>query len=182
MPKPHVLAQSNPPDPVARDAGAKSPLMRPSPASPLTYTAPEGWRPGQTGAMRAAAFDVVDGDKKLEITVISLPPSDLLENVNRWRDQVHIAPMTDEQLKSAVKTVPVGSLSGDFVELVGTDNEKRPETILGVIVTQADRAWFFKLKGNAELASREKDRFLAFVQSTRFGGAEGAGTGAGDGK
>lgn len=180
VPKPSVIAKSNPPVAVKRDPTAVAPAKRPSAASPLTYKTPEGWRPGQSGAMRAAAFEVVDGDKKLEITAITLPNSGLLENVNRWRNQVHIEPLTDEQLKAATKKVPVGLLSGDFVEMVGADDEKRPDAILGVIVAQSDRAWFFKLKGDPELAAREKDKFLAFVQSVKFDGAEQ--TEAADGK
>jgi len=145
----------------------------------LTYDVPEGWTEGESGGIRRAAFRVTEGDQQVEITVIDLPPSGLMANVNRWRGQVQLAPMSDEQLDQNVEEIEIDGLPGQFIELVGPQDASRPETILGVMVTRQDKAWFFKLKGDSELASREAEAFRSFVRSVRFtsSGSEGAGDG-----
>ncbi len=54
---------------------------------------------------------------------------------------------------------------------------KSKQTILGVIAPDGARTWFFKLKGDTELAAREAPRFKAFVQSVKFNQAVGANDG-----
>ena len=58
--------------------------------------------------MRQVAFEVRDGSKKAEITVIALAASagDLLANVNRWREQVHLGPVAPRRTRAAVEGVP----------------------------------------------------------------------------
>lgn len=144
---------------------------------PLTYDTPQGWTPGKTGGFRKAAFEVRDGGKKVEITAIDLPAAggELLPNVNRWRQQIQLEPTTQEQLDRDIKMINVGPLSGDYIELVGPKTADPHQTILGVIVNTGDKAWFFKLQGDAALAEREKQRFAAFVQSIKIRGTEGTG-------
>ena len=55
-----------------------------------------------------------------------------------------------------------------YVELVGPEDAQPRESILAVLVTQESRIWFFKLKGDADLAKREQGRFESFVRSVRF--------------
>jgi hypothetical protein len=45
------------------------------------------------------------------------------------------------------------------------------------VAIREGKAWFFKLKGDAELAEQEKGRFEAFLGSVTFGAADGAGDG-----
>ena len=103
--------------------------------------------------MRQVAFQVRDGSSQAEITVISLAASagDLLANVNRWRDQVHLGPVGREELEKQLKEVMVDGAKGHRVELVGPVNAQPPESILGVICVQGEKAWFFKMKGDSKL-------------------------------
>lgn len=146
---------------------------------PLSFETPEGWEQGKAGGMRKAAFEVRDKEQKVEITVIDLAASagDLLPNVNRWRGQIQLPDVTADELAKQLKKVDVGGQAGDYIELIGPEQEGKKQTILGVILRDADRSWFFKLQGDAALAEREKPRFEAFVQSIKFRGAEGAGNG-----
>ena len=130
----------------------------------LRYTVPSGWAKGATNQFRKAAFIVVDGNKKVEITV-STAGGDLLANVNRWRGQVKLPVQTLEQLSATLKKIPVGPSSGDYVELEGPEGQ----TILGIAATINGEQWFIKLTGDSELAAREKERFEEFVKSLRFG-------------
>ena len=146
---------------------------------PLTYDTPQEWLPGKVGGMRKAAFEVHDREQKIEITAIDLPAAGgaMLPNVNRWRDQVGLAPITQAELDRDLKPISIGKLTGQRIELVGVEKEGRRQTIHGAIVTADDKAWFFKLQGDAALAERERERFIAFVESIRIQGAEGADNG-----
>jgi hypothetical protein len=163
----------NPPQAAADESGAKQP------AKQLRYKTPPGWDEGQASGMRKATFSVQDGDKKAEITAIDLEPSagDLLPNVNRWRKQIKLDDMSQADLDAALKTLPVGSAQGQYIELVGSKDAAPRQSILGVIAVAGGRAWFFKLLGDSELAEREKKHFEEFVHSITFTGSEGAADG-----
>jgi hypothetical protein len=132
--------------------------------------------PGTVGGMRKAAFVVQDGERKVEITAIDLAAraGALLPNVNLWRKQIQLDEITAGELDTEIRPIQVAGVGGHYVELLGPKQVDSPQAILGVVVNREDRAWFFKLCGDAELALREKDRFRNFVKSVRFGEAGGA--------
>jgi len=165
MPRPASPAGDDP----KNDASVK-----PAPPSALTYDTPEQWSPGRVGGMRKAAFIVEDAGSSVEITAIDLAPGagDLLSNVNRWRQQVGLEAVTLETLNEQLKQIDVNKKKANYVELVGST-----ETILSVITIDAGQAWFFKLKGDNDLAAREKERFEQFVRSVNFGQNDGAESG-----
>ncbi len=136
----------------------------------FTYTTPDGWSVTGASGMRQAAFEVIDGKQKVEITVISLSQSggERLANVNRWRNQIQLTDTTAQQLAQDLQKIPMGSVTGDYVELVGPADASPRQAILGVLTDVADSTWFFKLMGDAELAERERERFEVFVQSVTF--------------
>lgn len=138
--------------------------------SPLTYARPEGWTEVRVSGMRKAAFRVTDKKEQAEITVIDLAVSagDLLPNVNRWRQQIQLEEITEEQLAAERKEIEVGHTKGDYIELTGPENAEPRQSIVAVIVVDSGRAWFFKLQGSVQLVEREKERFESFVQSVEF--------------
>jgi hypothetical protein len=124
--------------------------------------------------MRKAAFKVRDGQAEVEITVIDLAAAagEPLSNINRWREQVKLPAITAADLPKEARPVDFAGVAGMFVESVGPEGESPRETILGVIAVRGDRSWFVKLKGDAALAAREKQRFEAFVKSIRLTGGK----------
>lgn len=169
--------------PFAGVAGTKSKpaaesKKTPSTAAPsdLTYEVPKEWSPGAMNAMRKAAFQVTDGDQKVEITV-STAGGDQLANINRWRGQIGLEPTTQSELDEQIKKLKVGNALGDYIILVGPADAPKPQSIYGAIVNHAGQTWFFKLVGDAALAEREKAHFESFVQSVKFNAAEGTGNG-----
>ncbi len=142
--------------------------------SPVTFTQPPEWKAGPASGMRAASFEVADGSRKAEITVISLPVGggDRLANVNRWREQIQLPPITQDELNKALEAIEIDGRKGQLIELVGPESAAGRETILGALVDDAGKTWFVKLKGDAALAEREKERFMSFVASLKFQPAE----------
>jgi hypothetical protein len=135
--------------------------------SGLHYTTPPGWKePAQRKAMRAAEFEIEEEGKRAEVTVIPLggAAGSLLDNVNRWRSQVGLAPVGDDQLRRDAVPVAVGGGPGSYLDLAGPEGQR----ILVVMVPRGDQTWFFKMTGPAGLVGRQKAAFEAFVQSVRF--------------
>lgn len=131
----------------------------------ITYDAPEGWTPGKTSQFRQAAFTVTDGKKSVEITVIplGLGSGTLLQNVDRWREQVGLEATTEEELAKSAKKIETLGVTGNYVELVGPKG-----TLLGVAAEAGGQVWYIKLLGDSELAARENSRFQDFVRSLRL--------------
>jgi hypothetical protein len=141
-----------------------------APAAPLEFTTPKEWTAAAVGRMSKAEFEVKEADERVRITVIDLEPSggELLANVNRWRGQVKLRPIDEQQLKQDLESIKVDGHQGHYVELIGPGEGNDSQAILGVIVHTPQKAWFFKLMGDSPLAEREKARFKAFVGSVKF--------------
>lgn len=160
-------------------SGGPAGLPGPSAAGPavkLAYDTPEGWKPGNQVSSRGgitvrydAAFDVVDGNDRFEVTVSSFPgaAANPLGNINRWRGQIGLPPVTEEELEKQLTSIDVGNTPGEYVEMLGPEGERR-EMILGVIVVAHSKVWFVKARGDVALARRETERFKAFVRSLKF--------------
>ncbi len=141
-------------------------------ASGLTYDVPAGWSPSAGTSMSLLAFQVRDGGQQVETTV-TLAGGDLLPNVNRWRGQIQLGSVTQEQLQKDAKQIAVGDVTGDYVELFGPADAQPRRAILGVMAVRGG-TWFITMKGDAQLAEREKQNFEAFVKSIKFSAADGA--------
>jgi hypothetical protein len=152
----------------------------------IRYTVPDGWQPGQRVVSRGgitvtreAAFVVVDGEKKVDITATVLPPfgASVPQNVNRWRGQVGLQRLEPTEVEATVERIPVGDLTGSYVELIGSEGESGSSAIFGAIAMQGKQAWVFTLKGDGVLAKREGENFRAFLKSIEFAGEDGADNG-----
>lgn len=135
--------------------------------SDLTYDLPKGWSEQPLTSLRKASLSVGIGDKQAEITVIPLggQAGDWVSNVNRWRGQVGLPPMSEEDLAKEQKSIEVGGVTGKYVEAIGTDSGK---TILGVMAVRDDVSWFIKLTGPSSIAAEEKERFEQFTRSLKW--------------
>jgi hypothetical protein len=91
------------------------------------WNLPEGWQAEPGTQMRFATIRIASAAGPLEMSVIPLPTgagafeSQLLANVNRWRDQVGLGPLTAAQL-AASKEIIKSELDGEpvwFTDFVG---------------------------------------------------------------
>ena len=156
--------------PFAAASGSAAPSDKP--ASGIKYETPEGWKEEPATGFRKASFKVTDGDQLLDVSVSDLAAQagELLPNINRWRQQVKLPEITQEELEKQLQPIDFGGdVKGHFVELVGEAQDgSGKETILGAIAVHGDQAWFVKARGSADLAEREKQKFQQFVRSIQF--------------
>jgi hypothetical protein len=138
---------------------------------PFTFQQPEGWkeRPPKD-RISVAAFQV--GDDAVDVT-ISPVGGELLANVARWRRQVGLSPVTEEDLRKDCRPIDVAGVSAQYVDVTGPESPGR-QRILAVVLERQDVTWFFKMKGPAEQVAKHKSAFDAFVASVRFTGSPGA--------
>lgn len=135
------------------------------PAPPIKWEVPAGWTSAPPAPMRFASFAVEKSGEKADVSVVTFPGeggSDL-DNVNRWRQQIGLAPIDESGLKSMVAHLHAGDVHLDTVDMSG--NSAR---VLAAWTRHGGSAWFFKMTGPAALIEQEKTNFGAFLQSIRF--------------
>ncbi len=72
---------------------------------------PAGWSEGPEKAMRDATLLINDSQPPLEMSISHLPPGqDLVGNVNRWRGQLSLGPITGDELKLDKIKYPGGDM------------------------------------------------------------------------
>ncbi len=144
-------------------------------APQLTWKTPAGWTEVTPGEMRIASFKVSGaGGKQADVSVIPLPGMAGTDsaNVNRWRGQVGLSPMTDDELQKAAENVEAGSQPAQLYDIAGTNpGSGSAERILGVIQHRDGMAWFYKMTGDADLVEQQKPAFVEFLKSLSFGAA-----------
>ena len=138
----------------------------------LTWQTPEGWTEVPPGEMRVASFKIQgQNGKQADVSVIPLPglPGSDEANVNRWRGQVGLSPVSPDELKKSAESVEVGGQPAQLYDIAGQNPGSGDATrILGVIQHRPDAVWFFKMTGDADLAEQQKPAFVAFLKSVKF--------------
>jgi hypothetical protein len=139
----------------------------------LPWVVPDGWTAKASSGMRIASYEVKAADgRSVDISVVPLggQSGSLLDNVNRWRNELKLAPITEASLDTEVKGVPIGTTTGKLVNLVseGTNLEgKFKERTLAAILDLEGTTIFFKLRGEAQLALENEPKFRAWLQSVQ---------------
>jgi hypothetical protein len=86
---------------------------------------PAGWRERPGSGMRLATLELGSMDQPLELSVIRLGTMGMsdaayvLSNVNRWRGQLQLPPITAEQLDAETQRVQLEGATATLVNLVG---------------------------------------------------------------
>ena len=131
----------------------------------MSFDVPDGWVSGSLKPFRKISWNIDQDGKTAEFYVSSLAAagSDVALNVNRWRGQAGLKSLSKEELANEVKDISIGGESGSLIVISG---EK--QSIIGAIVVKGDTGWFFKLVGDPDVVSSEKDNVRAFLNSVKF--------------
>jgi hypothetical protein len=143
-------------------AGDVPPAEKPSVA--LRWKLPRGWKEAGPSAMRYATLTApVQGKVDVSVVVLPGPAGGELANVNRWRNQIGLAPLTDDALASARRTqrTRVGEVSlYDFT----SEGTVKTRTMAGFTVVQGS-TWFLKMTGDAAAVESARPAFLELIGS-----------------
>ena len=141
--------------------------LAPSPTRDLSWTAPAGWKEIAGSGMRVASFELPKTEGKAEVTVVALP-GDVggeLANVNRWRGQLALPPIAQEDLPPARATVRT-RLGALFVYDFTGSGEKKTRLVAGMIQVSGTM-WFFKLMGDQKAVAAAKPAFLKLLEGLK---------------
>jgi hypothetical protein len=122
--------------------------------------------------MSVGSFSVKNqAGKQARVTIIPLggPAGGELDNVNRWRGQVGLSPIQNEELTKQMETVQIGGANGPLFDMTGTPpDQKEPARILAAILSREDTTWFFKMMGDRAVIEEQKVAFKEFLKSVAF--------------
>lgn len=138
----------------------------------LNFTTPNGWQEKPATSMRVASFAISQNGQRADVSVIPLGgmAGGDFANVNRWRGQVGLPPLADDDLAKTSQKVEVAGQPAELFDLAGTnEGGGGAARILAVILHRDDTAWFFKVSGDDVLVENNKPAFIAFLKSVSFG-------------
>lgn len=150
----------------------------PADAAGIHWAAPAGWRTQPASGMRQGSFLVSDANgASADVSVVSFPGTggDDLANINRWRNQLSLPPISQGELAGQLQGLASGA--GQFVvaDMTGVGSDKNPARILGAWLRLPGHVWFFKMMGPSGIVETQKDAFGAFLQSVSFAAGPAAG-------
>lgn len=127
------------------------------------WKVPENWKQLPAGRMQFAKFAVPQREKATGEVFVSVFPNDtggLLANVNRWRKEIGLPDATEADLAGLVKALDPSRPEAKLIDL--TNSNRR---LVAAIVPRNGSYWFYKLRGDADAVTPERDAFVNFVNS-----------------
>jgi hypothetical protein len=153
------------PSPAAPGAGAAG-VAEASDALGITWTLPDGWsRVEGDRPMRVATFTAGEQDR-IEIALTRFPGTvgGDLANMNRWRNDVRLEPITGDKLEPMLVRFDSGTWKGYTTRVRG---EQRHMIVAAVHDPAADQTWFVRATTTPDLADRHEESVYAFARSLR---------------
>jgi hypothetical protein len=157
------------PSPAAAGADMAATPVATASGPGLTWTAPSAWQTKPLGAMRKGSFNLVgEGGATADLSITAFPGAvgGDLANINRWRSQVALPPITEADLPKATERFTANGLEFSVVDLASAD-PANPQRILGGMTPYQGAMWFFKLTGPDALVAKAKPAFLDFLKTVK---------------
>jgi hypothetical protein len=133
----------------------------------LRWSLPKGWREAKGGGPMRYATLTPTGAGKAEVSVIVLPgpAGGELANVNRWRNQIGLPPLTDAELPALRKTV--ASKAGPVNVYDFTSEGQKKSRVVAGLTENSGSTWFVKLSGDVDAVSAARPAFMSLLESLR---------------
>jgi hypothetical protein len=135
------------------------------------WQVPAGWQEVSGGQFLVAKFTITGDNGTAAVNVSSSPGEGggLVGNVNRWRGQLGLTPLSEAEVNKSVTAIDVQGGKASLVDMSGTDARTgQPTRLVGVMAPQSGQTWFYKLMGDAKVVESQKDAFTKFVQSAKY--------------
>ena len=149
-------------------------IPAPPTPDPFRFNAPPHWERQPPAPLRVASF-LISGDSvpDADFSVIALPGTagGDLANVNRWRGQISLPPVTEDQLMADAEHIDSGDFHFHLFDMLSETailEGGHKGRILAAIFKQGDTSWFFKMTGEDKLVAGEKAAFIEFLKSFRL--------------
>lgn len=142
----------------------------------VNWKTPDGWKEQPASEFRLGSFNISgENGKQADVSIVPLPgdAGGDVPNVNRWRGQVGLTSLSDEELQKTAQSIDVGGQPGQMYEEIGTNpGSDEPMGILAVIQHRDGIAWFFKMTGDPGVIANQKPTFVEFLKTLKFEAAQ----------
>lgn len=130
----------------------------------IRWVVPAGWVQRPASGMRYATL-VPPSGPEVTVTRLSGDGGGILANLNRWRGQVFLPPITAEQLPEQTQNLSLGGVTAVRVDVVGPQGR-----ILGAMLSApSGQTWFFKAQSpTPEAMDAIVSDFDQFLQTVRL--------------
>jgi hypothetical protein len=138
-------------------------------ASPR-WNVPSNWEEKTPGAMLFKSFSITDNGGATAAVTISFfqgAMGGVLANINRWRGQIGVAPVADDQMVGIASNLDTAGGTATLVDFEGA-GAKAGQRMVGVMLPHGENTWFYKLLGDKALVAKEKDSFVNFVKTAQY--------------
>ncbi len=170
------------------DASPSAGPIAPPTVTPLPkFTPAASWKSVPASGMRRAEFAVGDGAEPAKLTMFEFPIdagpqiADPLVNINRWRGEIGLSPLTQETVAAAIQSIDVDGTPAIYAPMIPDtskpEESKSNEATLAAIMKASNQVWFVKLRGERELVKKHEDEFKSFLKSFKFSPEKEAGNG-----
>lgn len=135
----------------------------------LAWTAPAHWQSKAGSSMRKGTYVITgDGGATAELAITAFP-GDVggeVANVNRWRGQIQLTPVSGAEVESALQRLSANGLNLAILD-IANPGLNPPVRMLGAMVPFSGATWFFKLTGPDALVAKEKPAFVEFIKTVK---------------
>lgn len=131
---------------------------------------PDGWTQLEPTPMALSRYQINSDKGTAVVTVTKLEgiAGGLLSNVNRWRGQVNLEPIGEEDLKKNMLQIKTGGGEGFVVDFDGKSKDGNQTRIIGIVIPQQTQTWFFKMMGEPDTVGANKDKLIKFAEGAKF--------------
>lgn len=140
-----------------------------SPLNLVDWQVPESWEQLNINLPMVLAVFQPEAPKDAAQVQVSAFPGDVggvLANINRWRKQIELEPITDQDLSKHLQTLQTQGSFGGMMDEVNPQTQQR--TLAVIIQGGAGMSWFIKATGPTAQVEPLKDSMVQFAQSMKF--------------
>ena len=133
----------------------------------LKWVLPKEWKEMAATEMRILSVQIHSlPAKSLDFSVVKLAGDGggLLMNVNRWRNQLELPPLTESELQKVIHSQALGGFSFKIVDILSQNHQR--ESLVAILNLEGE-SYFFKLTGEKEKVEKEKSHFYEFLKGLK---------------
>ena len=134
----------------------------PAAAGSGRWKIPASWKEEAPGAMQEAKFTAASGRAVVTISIFPGETGGLRANVDRWRRQLGLGPISDEELPKVQAPLDLPGTTATVIDMTGKE-----QRMVVALIVRGESTWFIKLLGEAAAVEAEKKAFLEFVKTAK---------------
>lgn len=137
---------------------------------PIELPVPQDWKQLPPAPMAPLRYEVSSGNATAIITITRLDgdAGGLLPNINRWRGQIKLPPLSQADMEKHVSKIKTSIGEAYVVDFTGSNASNELTRIVGIIAPAGGNTWFFKMTGQDAAVGGRKDELIKFAQSFKF--------------